>query len=80
MTGTKVRRPVRVLFDIGTAGIKEGCVVSVTPTQITVVTPSITLTAGQTLDATITARSLSDCFGLSLELNRRNGRYSAWAL
>ncbi len=32
------------------------------------------------LDTTMTSASLSACFGLALELNRHNGRFSAWAL
>ena len=32
------------------------------------------------IDSTLTAESLSDCFGLSLALERRaSGRFSAWA-
>jgi iron complex transport system ATP-binding protein len=38
-----------------------------------------TLTAGP-IETSLTARTLSDCFGLPLDLERRpNGRYSAWA-
>jgi iron complex transport system ATP-binding protein len=38
------------------------------------------VSASGPLDTTITSGSLSACFGLPLELNRHNGRYSAWAL
>lgn len=37
------------------------------------------ITASGPLDATLTAEALSTCFGLALELNRHNGRFSAWA-
>ena len=30
------------------------------------------------LDDTLTAHTLSDCFGLQLELERRKGRWMAW--
>jgi hypothetical protein len=53
ITGTNFRTPVRVLFDLGGGIIKEAFVASVTPTQVQVVTPSVNLGAGQTLDATI---------------------------
>ena len=38
------------------------------------------ITASGPLDTTMTSASLSTCFGLALELNRHNGRFSAWAL
>ncbi|MEP6661007.1 MAG: ATP-binding cassette domain-containing protein [Acidimicrobiales bacterium] len=38
------------------------------------------ITASGPLDTTMTSASLSSCFGLALELNRHNGRFSAWAL
>ena len=55
VTGTNFIAPVRVIFDFG-AGIptKDGLVVSVTPTQIVVVTPPIDLSSGQTQVAAIT--------------------------
>jgi IPT/TIG domain len=53
ITGTNFRAPVRVLFDFGAGVVKEGFVASVTPTQLTVVTPKVDLGAGQTLAATI---------------------------
>ena len=31
------------------------------------------------IDVVLTARSLSDTFGLSLHLERRDGRFTAWA-
>jgi hypothetical protein len=55
ITGTNFRTPVRVLFDTGTGTPREGTVTSVTPTQITVVTPAVDLGATMpTLNATIT--------------------------
>jgi hypothetical protein len=54
ITGTNFRAPVRVLFDFGAPiGTKEAFVTSVTPTQITVVTPAVDLAGGQALPATI---------------------------
>src|SRR5450432_4030781 len=53
ITGTNFRAPVRVLFDLGGGVIKEGFVASITPTQLTVVTPKVDLGAGQTLAATV---------------------------
>lgn len=53
ITGTNFRTPVRVLFDVGNGVTKEAFVVSVTPTQIVVVTPQVNLGAGQTLDAKV---------------------------
>jgi iron complex transport system ATP-binding protein len=38
------------------------------------------ITASGPLDTTMTSATLSACFGLALELNRHNGRFSAWAL
>ena len=54
ITGTNFRTPVRVLVDAGPAGTKEAFVVSVTPTQIVAITPSINLTSTQTQAAAIT--------------------------
>ena len=53
ITGTNFVAPVRVLFDLGAGGIREGFVTSVTPTQIQVVTPQINLTSGQTIASTV---------------------------
>jgi len=54
ITGTNFRAPVRVLFDFGAPiGTKEAFVTSVTPTQITVLTPAVDLAGGQALPATI---------------------------
>lgn len=55
ITGTNFIAPVRVIFDFGAGKpTKDGFVVSVTPTQIVVVTPPIDLTTGQTQAAAIT--------------------------
>lgn len=55
ITGTNFVAPVRVIFDFGAGKpTKDGLVVSVTPTQIVVVTPSVDLSSGQTLAAGIT--------------------------
>ncbi|MEK6371645.1 MAG: IPT/TIG domain-containing protein [Acidobacteriota bacterium] len=54
INGTNFRTPVRVIVDAGPAGSKEAFVVSVTPTQIVAVTPSINLAATQTQAAAIT--------------------------
>lgn len=49
INGTNFRAPVRVLFtDATTGAVKEAFVVSVTPTQIEVLTPPVDLGAGQT--------------------------------
>jgi hypothetical protein len=53
ITGVNFVAPVRVLFDFGAAGTKEATVISVTPTQIQVLTPGVDLGAGQQLQATI---------------------------
>lgn len=53
ITGRNFRGPVRVLFDIGIGTPKEGFVVSVSPTQIEVLTPPVDLGAGQTKNANI---------------------------
>jgi hypothetical protein len=53
ITGTNFRTPVRVVFDLGGGVTKEAFVASVTSTQVQVVTPSVNLGPGQTLDATI---------------------------
>ena len=58
ITGRNFKSPVRVLFDIGSGTPKEGSVVSVTPTQIVVLTPSVDLgPSTQTLAATVTVIS-----------------------
>ena len=55
INGTNFRAPVRVLFDPGSGGTpKEAFVVSVTSTQIVVVTPAFDLGTGQTLPVAIT--------------------------
>jgi hypothetical protein len=55
ITGTNFRTPVRVLFDPGNGQTpKEGFVTSVTPTQITVVTPAFDLGVAQQIVASIT--------------------------
>src|SRR5436190_2034076 len=56
ITGTNFRAPVRVLVDAGPAGLKEAFVnqATVTPTQITAVTPPINLISTQTQVASIT--------------------------
>lgn len=54
ITGTNFRAPVRVFFDPGNGQTpKEAFVVSVTPTQIVVVSPAFDITTGQTLPVTI---------------------------
>jgi hypothetical protein len=53
INGTNFVAPVRVLFDFGGGKVIEGAVQSVTPTQITVLTPPIDLTTGQTQAAGI---------------------------
>src|ERR1700737_2940371 len=54
IAGTNFRAPVRVLFDFGPPiGLKEAFVVSVTATQIVVLTPAVDLAAAQSLPATI---------------------------
>lgn len=55
INGTNFIAPVRVIFDFGAGKpTKDGLVVSVTPTQIVVITPPIDLTTGQTQVAAIT--------------------------
>ncbi|MDQ6800167.1 MAG: IPT/TIG domain-containing protein [Acidobacteriota bacterium] len=53
INGTNFRTPVRVLFDIGDGNPQEAFVVSVSPTQIVVITPRINLTTGQTKAADV---------------------------
>lgn len=53
ISGTNFITPVRVLFDTGDGNPKEAFVVSVTPNQIIVLTPSINLGTGQTQAADI---------------------------
>ncbi|HET7706482.1 MAG TPA: IPT/TIG domain-containing protein [Thermoanaerobaculia bacterium] len=52
ITGTNFRQPVRVFFDVN-GTLREAQVVSVTPTQIQILTPRVELASGQTLDAPI---------------------------
>jgi hypothetical protein len=55
ITGTNFRTPVRVLFDPGSGQTpKEAFVTSVTPTQITVVTPAFDLGVAQQIVANVT--------------------------
>ncbi|HEX2834559.1 MAG TPA: IPT/TIG domain-containing protein [Thermoanaerobaculia bacterium] len=49
ITGTNFKAPVRVLFDVGLPLPVEASVVAVTATTIDVVTPAVTLGAGQQL-------------------------------
>lgn len=53
ITGTNFIAPVRVLFDTGDGNPKEAFVSAVTPTQISVLTPAINLTTGQTQAASV---------------------------
>lgn len=53
ITGTNFRSPVRVLFDVGGALPIEALVVSVTPTQIEVISPAVNIPVGQELVADI---------------------------
>jgi IPT/TIG domain len=53
INGKNFVAPVRVLFDYGSGVTKEAQVVSVSATQIQVVSPSVDLGTGQTKDATI---------------------------
>ena len=54
ITGTNFRSPVRVLFDPGNNQAPvEGFVASVSPTQVTVVTPRMNVIAGQTLSTDV---------------------------
>lgn len=54
INGTNFRAPVRVIFtDATTGAVKEAFVVSVTPTQIEVLTPPVDLGAGQTKTANV---------------------------
>ena len=58
VTGTNFKSPARVLFDTGTGTPKDAFVVSVTPTQIVIVTPAVDLgPSAQTLPATVTVIS-----------------------
>lgn len=52
--GTNFRERVRVFFDVGETQPREAMVVSVTPTEITVITPPVNLAAGEQLQAPIT--------------------------
>ncbi|HUP47125.1 MAG TPA: IPT/TIG domain-containing protein, partial [Thermoanaerobaculia bacterium] len=52
ITGSNFREPVRVFFTVN-GQLVPGLVVSVTPTQIQVLTPAISLGAGQTLESQI---------------------------
>jgi hypothetical protein len=52
--GTNFRAPVRVFFNVGPGAPVEATVVSVTPTQIEVITPGVNLAPGQDLAADIT--------------------------
>ncbi|HEX8617901.1 MAG TPA: IPT/TIG domain-containing protein [Thermoanaerobaculia bacterium] len=52
--GTNFRAPVRVFFNTGSGAPVEATVVSVTATQIEVITPGVNLVPGQTLTADIT--------------------------
>lgn len=57
ITGTNFREPVRVLFDPGSGSgrpAKEGFVISVSATQIVVLTPAMDIITGQTLPVSIT--------------------------
>jgi hypothetical protein len=54
INGTNFKTPVRVLFNTGGAVQKEAFVVSVSPTVIEVITPSVDLGVGQQLEAQIT--------------------------
>ncbi len=54
ITGTNFVSPVRAIFDFGSGVTKEAQVVSVTATQIQVISPPIDLGTGQTANATIT--------------------------
>jgi hypothetical protein len=53
ISGANFTAPVRVLFDFGGGVTKEATIISVTPTQIQVLTPGVDLGAGQQLQATI---------------------------
>jgi hypothetical protein len=56
VTGANFRAPIRVVFDAGPAGTKEGFVnqASITPTSFQVVTPPINLVSTQTQAANLT--------------------------
>ncbi|MEA2488419.1 MAG: large repetitive protein, partial [Acidobacteriota bacterium] len=54
INGTNFKTPVRVLFNTGGATPKEAFVVSVSPTVIEVITPSVDLGAGQQLESQVT--------------------------
>jgi hypothetical protein len=53
INGTNFRAPARVIFDFGNGVTKDAFVVSVTPTQIVVLTPPIDVTTAQQRQATI---------------------------
>lgn len=53
LTGTNFRSPVRVIFDFGGGKTKDAFIVSVSPTQIVAITPSVDLTTGQQQVASI---------------------------
>lgn len=53
ITGTNFVGPVRAIFDFGNGVTKEALVISVTPTQIQVISPPIDLGTGQSANATI---------------------------
>lgn len=53
ISGTNFRQPVRVFFDIGGGVLREAQVISVTPTQIQILTPGVQLASGQTLESQI---------------------------
>jgi hypothetical protein len=58
ITGTNFKSPAHVRFDTGTGTPKDAFVVSVTPTQIVVITPAVDLgPSTQTLPATVTVIS-----------------------
>jgi hypothetical protein len=54
INGTNFRAPARVIFDFGGGKTKDAFIVSLTPTKIVVVTPSVDLTTGQQQIAAIT--------------------------
>ncbi|MEO8033344.1 MAG: IPT/TIG domain-containing protein [Acidobacteriota bacterium] len=53
ISGTNFRSPARVIFDFGGGKTKDAFIVSVTPTQIVAITPSVDLTTGQQQVASI---------------------------
>jgi len=54
INGTNFRAPARVIFDFGNGVTKDAFVVSVSPTQIVVLTPPIDVSTAQQRQATIT--------------------------